>query len=147
ALAKEWPETLVKAIDVDASLSPEVIAERVFEELRSGDCRVEVGYSKDTRYGVALGQLAPSKPLLLGPESVVVVTGGAKGIGAKLSLALARKYRSQLALLGRSAADAEVDGLLAQLKAEGVKASYHRADVRDAKSVKEALEAVRTQHG
>ncbi len=147
ALAKEWPEALVKAVDVDPSAAPDALAELLFEELRSGDRAVEVGYAGGQRSGVALRRAPEAKPVALGSQSVVAITGGAKGIGAKLALALAKKHPLKLALLGRSAPDAEVEGVLAGLKAAGATASYHRADVRDAASVKEALAAVRAQHG
>ncbi|MGQ0504148.1 MAG: type I polyketide synthase, partial [Myxococcaceae bacterium] len=148
ALAKELPEALVKAIDVDASVAPAALAEQIFEELRSGDRRVEVGYTSKARFGVALGNVVSSKPLLLGPESVVVITGGAKGIGAKLAKAFARKYRCQISLWGRSAAEVEVETLQAQLRAEGAaKTSYQTVDVRDAAAVKTAVAAVKAQHG
>jgi len=76
----------------------------------------------------------------LGADDVVLVSGGAKGIGAECALALARRTGARLGLLGRSAADApEVIASLARLNAAGVIASYESADVTDSNAVGAAV--------
>jgi enediyne polyketide synthase len=77
----------------------------------------------------------------LGANDVVLVSGGAKGIGAECALALARSTGARLGLLGRSAVNApEVVANLARLRAAGVIARYEAADVTDRKAVAAAVE-------
>ena len=149
ALAQEWPDALVKAIDVDASLSAETVAQHIVEEIVSGDRCAEVGFTKNGRTAVALKPLptAGSKKAL-NASSVVIITGGAKGLGFKFAKGLAKAHGCTLALTGRSAMNEELSKAVAQVKAAGAKAvSYHPMNVRDAASVKAAVDAIRAQHG
>ncbi|MEV5573143.1 type I polyketide synthase [Spirillospora sp. NPDC052269] len=77
----------------------------------------------------------------LGAEDVVLVTGGGKGITAECALALAEDTGAALAVLGRSApdADAELAGNLARMTERGVRVHYVRADVTDAGRVRAAV--------
>lgn len=148
ALAAEWPDALVKALDVDVALGADAIAGHIVEELLSGDRTSEVGFTKSGRTAVSLGA-APSKDAKkLNSNSVVVVTGGAKGLGFKFAKGLARKYGCTIALTGRSVLNDELAKATAAVKAAGAKAcSYHPMNVRDAASVKVALDVIRAQHG
>jgi enediyne polyketide synthase len=85
----------------------------------------------------------------LGPDDVVVVTGGGKGIGAECALSLAKRTGARLAILGRSEAgrDGELDGNLGRLRASGVPHLYVRADVTDAAAVREAMGRIRRELG
>lgn len=149
ALAQEWPDALVKAVDVDPSLGAEAIAQHLVEELLSGDRTAEVGFSKNGRTAVALQPAATPKDLKkLNSNSVVIVTGGAKGLGLKFAKALAKKYACTIALTGRAKLDDELAKATAQVKAAGAKAcTYHPMNVRDAASVKVAVDVIRAQHG
>jgi enediyne polyketide synthase len=91
----------------------------------------------------------PETGLALGPEDVLLVTGGGKGIAAECALALARATGARLALLGRSdpAADAELAANLQRLSAAGVTALYVPADVTDAEAVTEAVERIEAELG
>ena len=77
----------------------------------------------------------------LGSEDVLLVTGGGKGIAAECALAFARETGVKLALLGRSdpKSDKELANNLARIAAGGVRSSYVRADVTDAKAVRAAV--------
>ena len=79
---------------------------------------------------------------------MVVITGGAKGLGFKFAKGLAKAHGCTIALTGRSAMTEELSKAVAQVKAAGAKAcSYHPMNVRDAASVKTAIDAIRAQHG
>ncbi len=149
ALAHEWPDALVKAIDVNPTLGTEALAQAIVDEIVSGDRTPEVGYAASGRTAVALkpaGQPAAGKALT--QNSVVLVTGGAKGLGLKFAKALAKQHGCTLALTGRSAMSEELSKAVAQVKAAGAKSvSYHPMNVRDPASVKAAVDAVRAQHG
>ncbi len=149
ALSLEWTDALVKAIDVDASLPVNELAQHLVDELFSSDRTTEVGFTKQGRVAVALVPAAnPAKAANLNASSVVIVTGGAKGVGLKLAKGLAKQTGATIALTGRSAPSEEVAKACAQVKAAGAKAcTYHPMDVRDPASVKSAVDAVRTAHG
>ncbi|MFT3713552.1 MAG: aminotransferase class I/II-fold pyridoxal phosphate-dependent enzyme [Archangium sp.] len=150
ALAQEWPDALVKAIDVDGALASDAIAQHIVDEIASGDRCAEIGFDAKGRHAVSL-QVASVAASIgekgLDAKSVVVITGGAKGLGFKFAKGLA-KSGVTLALTGRSSQNEEIGKALAQLTTAGAKAaSYHAMNVRDAASVKSAIDAIRKQHG
>ncbi|MFZ5445149.1 MAG: aminotransferase class I/II-fold pyridoxal phosphate-dependent enzyme [Myxococcota bacterium] len=148
ALAAEWPDALVKAIDVDAALGADAIAQHVVDEVLSGDRTAEVGFGKHGRTAVSLAPAKAAALKGLDAGSVVVITGGAKGLGFKFAKALAKAHGCTIALTGRSALNEELSKAVAQVKTAGAKAcSYHAMNVRDAASVKAAIDAIRAQHG
>lgn len=96
--------------------------------------------------------LPPADPTgspALGPDDLLLVTGGGKGIAAESALALARESGARLALLGRSdpTADPELRANLDRLDAAGVRARYVSADVCDAEAVRRALHDVQAELG
>ena len=149
ALAQEWSDALVKAVDVDPSLPAADVAQHLVEELFSGDRTTEVGFTKQGRVAVSLLPMAaPAKAATLSASSVIVITGGAKGVGLKLAKGLAKATGATLALTGRSSPSEEVAKACAQVKAAGAKAcTYHPMDVRDAASVKATIDGIRSAHG
>ncbi|MCA0350575.1 MAG: amino acid adenylation domain-containing protein [Chloroflexi bacterium] len=78
--------------------------------------------------------LTPAEPV----GRVIVIVGGAGGVGALLARHLATHNRPKLILLGRSAINPQRAGLLAELEALGAEADYHQVDICDAQQV-EAL--------
>jgi acyl transferase domain-containing protein/7-keto-8-aminopelargonate synthetase-like enzyme len=150
ALAQEWPDAVVKAIDVELSLGAEAIAQALFDELVSGDRRIEVGYSSGGRVTSELKEARASGPVAaaLDAQSVVLVTGGAKGLGLKFARALASKYRCAVVLSGRSPASDETAKACASVKTGGAReCSYQVLDVRSTKSVNEGVAAVKAAFG
>jgi len=114
--AQEWPRATVKAIDcATAGRSPAEIASALVTELLTGSGTLDVGLRADgTRVTLALepalaGEGAPG----VGPRSVIVATGGARGVTAAGLRLLASEGRPRLALLGRTPLDAEPEGLSA----------------------------------
>lgn len=86
---------------------------------------------------------------LLGPEDVLLVTGGGKGVAAECALALARETGVKLALIGRSdpKSDKELIENLERIAASGIVSGYRRADVTDAKAVSEAIAEIERNLG
>jgi NAD(P)-dependent dehydrogenase (short-subunit alcohol dehydrogenase family) len=105
-LANEWPEVLVRVVDLDPSKPTAELADRLLSELGDPEGPLEVGYAGARRvtwepFPAPLDGKSPAAPLLA-PESTVLITGGARGITAAVALELARRYRPNLVLVGRS---------------------------------------------
>lgn len=129
-LAKEWPGVRVKAIDFEPTLVPTQIASLVMtemdakEELEENEGaegnssvtaqkRVEIGYLNNgtTRVGlnVVLSRIETdwqdekrAQAIEIDSSSVIVITGGARGITAEIALDLAQQFQPKLVLLGRT---------------------------------------------
>ena len=103
--AREFPNTTVRAIDIDVTgLGPRPAADRVIEELLSGGAAPCVGLSAEDRVVPVdeLVALPGNRPGFLGPQDVILVTGGARGVTADCIIELARRTGARFALLGRS---------------------------------------------
>ncbi len=105
-LAVEWPEVRVKVVDLNLEESSEKLARHLLEEMHAADGHVEVGYDGRRRLilkptEAPLPVQAPSVSVL-DPSSVVLITGGARGITARAAKRLAELYRPTLLLAGRS---------------------------------------------
>ncbi|MEP2579604.1 MAG: SDR family NAD(P)-dependent oxidoreductase, partial [Roseibium sp.] len=76
----------------------------------------------------------------LGPQDVILFTGGAGGIGAECAQRLAGTFGASLILMGRSPVDsASVTAVLDRIARTGARVHYARADVTDASAVASAL--------
>ncbi|MFV2120656.1 SDR family NAD(P)-dependent oxidoreductase, partial [Streptomyces sp. Act-28] len=83
----------------------------------------------------------PTHPLPLGPDDVLLVSGGGKGIGHTCAKRLALACGTRLALVGRSRPehDEALRTVLAELDEAGVTFAYEAADLTDAASVTTAV--------
>lgn len=106
--AIEFPGTLVRAVGVHPKEAPEQVAAQLLAELAgTADGPASVGYTAE---GVRVCRRAVPAPLpgtdpaapLLEPGSVVLLTGGARGITARSALALARATGCHVELIGRT---------------------------------------------
>jgi len=109
-LALEWPGVRIKAIDISTADAIDTIAKALFTELTTADPRVEIGLTGGKRHGMGI-QAAPlaeasTSGLRPGRDWVIVITGGARGITARVAIELARQFKSTLILIGRSSAPA-----------------------------------------
>ena len=149
ALAQEWPDAIVKAVDVDVALGAQAIAQHLVDELLSSDRCAEVGFTATGRVAVSLSPSGAGQgEEKLTKDSVVLVTGGAKGLGLTFAKALAKQYGCTIALAGRSAPSEDIAKASAQVKSAGAKVcTYHVLDTRDAGSVKAGVAAVKAAHG
>ncbi len=114
----EWPEVACKALDVasDFKSVAKAASAAVDELLLSAP--LEVGLSRTSRVTLSLEEQALESVVgtpRLAASDVVVVTGGARGVTAEVAVAMAKRYRCGLALLGRTelagAEDAYLNGL------------------------------------
>ena len=108
--AQEWPQAVVRAIDIAVvGKSPDAIAERLSSELLSGGSDREIGLAADGgRYTfVSTERWAEGGAPSVALDSVIVVTGGGRGVTAAATIELARQAQPRIALLGRSVLDEE----------------------------------------
>ncbi len=104
--AVEWPDASVKAVDCErGGRDADTVARVIAAELLEGGPAPEVGLRAD---GSRTTPVLVPAPLtggvgdLVGPDSVLVVSGGARGITARALRALAAEHRPRLLLLGRT---------------------------------------------
>ncbi len=126
-VAEEWPGVRVRCVDLDPALEADRLPGILATELLLDDQAVEVGWTGQGRCLPALEArpLAGSGTMPLDGDSVVLVTGGARGITAGVALELARQYRPTLVLVGSSPLPPEQeDSVTAGLEDEaGIKAA------------------------
>ena len=149
---QEHPSLAVHVVDLAAGID-HVAAANAAAEAAAGDGLSEVRVAADgTRRTPVLvpvphGTGSSTAPLSAG--DVVLVTGGARGIGMECALSLGRATGARLGLLGRSkpGTDPVLDANLARFTQAGLKVAYERADVADADEVREAITALQTSLG
>lgn len=113
SLAREWPGLRAKCLDFAPTLSAPAMAAAFLAEWRGreDDPSIELGVTPDGRWRLELERdprpKAEPGDLDLDEESVVLVTGGARGVTAHVARALAERYRPRLVIVGSSAEPAE----------------------------------------
>ena len=109
--AIEWSSAHVRAIDIDrVGRSPDEVADALCAELLSGGMEREVGLPVEGTRVVLQTVPAPLpavSSLPLDPKSVVVVSGGARGVTAACVIELARAAQCRFLLLGRTPVEDE----------------------------------------
>ncbi|OKI46063.1 type I polyketide synthase [Micromonospora sp. CB01531] len=104
--AREWPSASVKAIDCErGDRHPAAIAGAIVHELLTGGSALDVGLRADGTRTTIEAVVAPREPgagNLVEPDSLIVATGGARGVTAEALKALARAVRPKLVVLGRT---------------------------------------------
>ncbi|MBX2800013.1 MAG: SDR family NAD(P)-dependent oxidoreductase [Myxococcales bacterium] len=104
-MAKEWPDASVRRVDLDPT---DALAEQVallLPEIAASSGPAEVGYRDGTRLGrtfTAHALQTVERTTELDADSVVLLTGGARGITARVATTLAERFGCTLVLVGRS---------------------------------------------
>jgi NAD(P)-dependent dehydrogenase (short-subunit alcohol dehydrogenase family)/acyl carrier protein len=131
-LGYEWPEATVRVVDVSPEMPAPRLVEQLLGELGDPDGPFEVGRDGDRRvtWQVDPGPLDKDTPAVeLTPNDTVLVTGGARGITAKVALELAMRYQAKLVLVGSSPAPAEEAADTANLTTQAeIKAALLKRD-------------------
>jgi NAD(P)-dependent dehydrogenase (short-subunit alcohol dehydrogenase family)/acyl carrier protein len=166
SVGEEWPEVLVRVIDLDRQQPAGELADCILGELNDRNGPREVGYLESRRvtWRAMDGAIAEDRePLpMLDASSTLLLTGGARGITSAIAEELARRFQCNLVLVGRSPAlegdespdtagletPAEIKAaLIARMKRDGgqatpaaVQAEYSRI-VRD-REIRGALERI-----
>ncbi|CAN0232427.1 unnamed protein product, partial [Laminaria digitata] len=107
SLAREWEGASVRVVDIPRESIGQIdVAHRILTEGLSMENPLEVGCASGVRFvpafldgsEFAMGGWSKTP----GPESVILVTGGAKGITAEIACDLAQRFGCTLALVGRT---------------------------------------------
>ncbi len=105
-LGMEFPEVLVRGVDLDPSQDAEELADRLLSELGDPAGPTEVGYLANRRvtWEPVSAPLSTDavEQVTLGPDSTVLMTGGARGITSAVAIEIANRYQCRLVLVGRS---------------------------------------------
>ncbi|NJM05375.1 SDR family NAD(P)-dependent oxidoreductase [Candidatus Gracilibacteria bacterium] len=107
-IAQEWPTVSCKAVDLDPTQAAYTLAAQLYDEIIADDHLIDVGYVVSRRRTMQavpadLPQQAEAQ-VNIDRTSVVLVTGGARGITAEVAYALATRYQPTLVLVGSSPA-------------------------------------------
>ncbi|HTU17627.1 MAG TPA: SDR family NAD(P)-dependent oxidoreductase [Gemmataceae bacterium] len=106
SLAHEWPQVLVRVVDVDRRTAVDRLAAVLLAELGDPAGPIEVGYQGERRLTLQCVpsplEESPNASLPLDRDSTVLLTGGARGITAAVAWELAQRYQPNLILVGRS---------------------------------------------
>jgi acyl transferase domain-containing protein/NAD(P)H-dependent flavin oxidoreductase YrpB (nitropropane dioxygenase family)/NADP-dependent 3-hydroxy acid dehydrogenase YdfG len=105
-VAREFPDRFVRVVDVDPKEEPTNLAGYVLAELFTAGSPTAVGYAAGARVTLQVVaaplEWSGQSRLALGQESVVLLTGGARGITARVAVGLARASGCHLELVGRT---------------------------------------------
>jgi acyl transferase domain-containing protein/NAD(P)H-dependent flavin oxidoreductase YrpB (nitropropane dioxygenase family) len=105
-LAREWPEVRARVVDFDPSDEVEVNAAHLVQEALADDRFSEVGYVGRRRVALRAVESELDTAGCRFDEPVegepILITGGARGITARIALDLARRWRPTLLLVGTS---------------------------------------------
>ncbi|SMC55623.1 Acyl transferase domain-containing protein [Lentzea albidocapillata] len=99
--ALEYPDLVVRSVDVNPKESHRDIATALLAEIGPGPA--VVGYQAGRRQVIEVAEAElDAAPLTLGADSVVLLTGGARGITALAATGLAERTGCHIELIGRT---------------------------------------------
>lgn len=150
SFAAEHPHKRVCAVEVEqldtASLAKAVA---LFSEDRRGYAELRMRGDELQRRTLEIAPGGDTKRAWAPKaDDVIVFAGGAKGIGAHASLALAQAPPCAIAIVGRSAADSsDVVAHLDLLRSHGMRACYVQADLAREEDAAAAMAKIRSHLG
>jgi len=103
-LAAEWPNVVCKVVGIQRSRSTEELAASIVSEIAGGNQEAEVGFDGYRRLTVRPQRKPHSVPtngVVIDSKSVILITGGARGITSEAAQLLA-KHKPTLILVGRT---------------------------------------------
>jgi enediyne polyketide synthase len=149
-------ETCVVSLPLREQMPAAFVAEAVCRIV--ADVAATTGFSEIQYDGAGVRRVPILRPIAaasspdnppLGPDDVLLVTGGGKGITAECAFALGRQTGAAVGLLGRSDPDADA-GLAAnldRLDTAGIRYCYVRADVTSHYEVEAAVQRLTEKLG
>lgn len=158
SLHLERSDLRVRVVDFAQEIESNRAAELFMAELGGTASIATVGYDADLVRLVPRSYLQQpanysKRSLAWSEQDVILVTGGAKGITAECTLALAQSTGVKMALVGRTPAptrddrSSEVARTLEQFQAQGLTCRYYSCDIANADAVAQLVETVTTELG
>lgn len=149
-MAWEYPNTTTCAIEIPPGASVETLRSACDEAVRrEGFVHFSLNESGELlKPSLHQVTVTPDRQPL-GPDDVLLVTGGGKGIGAECALTLAEDTGAALAVVGRSSPeeDTELARNIERFRERLPRFVYERADVTDRPQLAEALGTVERELG
>ncbi len=110
-LAVEWPEVRCRAVDLGRRDGTDASARRILRELLEDDREIDIAYRDGRRLvprpvEAPLPDARPDAPRIT-RDSVILITGGARGITAEVAREIAARHGPTLVLVGRSPLSAD----------------------------------------
>lgn len=134
-LPRELPNLAVKVVDIDRT-DPDAVATAVCTELSTWEL-FEIGYRDGVRHALSPRRAEVGAPAFdLTADDVVLVSGGARGVGFALARGLAREFGCRVVVTGRRPLPEGADWLAAddesydRLCAAEIAAARGAADLR-----------------
>jgi NAD(P)-dependent dehydrogenase (short-subunit alcohol dehydrogenase family) len=103
-LAAEWPSIICKGVGIEKNRDVAEIAGSIISEMAGGNREVELGFQGHRRLAIRPRRMEHSpidNGVMVDQRSVIMITGGARGITAEAAHILA-KHKPTLILVGRS---------------------------------------------
>ena len=145
ALAAEWPDRLARTVGIAPDAGPARAAELAYAELCTTDWSPEVRWSGGERSAIELHR-APLAGATVDARTAII-TGGGRGLGARLAVALAGAGVTDIGLIGRHPPGDEVAQTVAAVAEAGGRARYLAADVCDPAALSAAVNQLRGELG
>ena len=101
ALGQEWQDLQATVVDISPKESPLTVARILCDELSAAHDSDEVYYWAENRAVISYQTEEPPPATAFKDNSVVLITGGARGICAKIAVEIAKRGPVKLALIGR----------------------------------------------
>lgn len=141
-LGAEYRPVTATTVDV-GDAAPEDIARYAVAEWKQPKGIGEVSYRKTVRYEPKLRPVSvPGTPLSLDPERTYLVTGGTRGIGARVARHLVDRGATSIALLGTRRHE-EADATVRALEHAGARVRLHTGPLTDRAGLGEFLNRIR----
>ena len=139
ALAKDWTESVIKALHIHPEFGASSLANAALDELSSPDRSVDVRLATEGRFVRGMRPMGADEvqapPWTPDEKDTVLITGGTRGIGLKLARRIAT-HGAKVLLLGRGAPSDEATVFIG---ASGGQVQALRADVQSREEMTQAI--------
>ncbi|MBV9495105.1 MAG: SDR family NAD(P)-dependent oxidoreductase, partial [Acidobacteria bacterium] len=141
----EHPKLLCKTLSAEPNAMLAALASET--QLRAQDATA-VRYEAGERFVRKLMAFElEAEPAQIREDGVVLITGGAGGLGLLFADYLTREHKARVVLTGRSALTAERAQRLDEMRGKGAEVAYMPADVSNGDDVRKLIAAIKARFG
>ncbi len=143
----ERPDIKIRAIEADAQISKDAVADLILKEFITEPAFDISGYDhqlvrRKMKYEPAFASSSEKDMPHFDESDLVLATGGAKGITAECVFAFARKHRCKTVLLGSSALNEEISATLKRYEKENLAVRYMPCDISNQEAVTDVVKKI-----